>query len=120
MNRERMLSVMAGRASRVVTLKRPSDLIPFKGDFPILKIYDQKKYFELIKSTNDINDLPEKFKQIVERGNQIVIFDEDFADYLFKHGLSRNDFQQLSNSEKSDWLINWMSYSGIDFKRLTI
>ena len=48
MNRERKLSVMAGRASKVVALKKPSNLIPFRGKFPLLEAYQVKPYLEAV------------------------------------------------------------------------
>jgi hypothetical protein len=120
MNRERKLSVMAGRASKVVALKKPSNLIPFRGKFPLLEAYQVKPYLEAVQSTDNLEDLSEEFQKITEKGNRIVVLEDGFKQYLSGFGISPSDFDNLSNSEKSDKLINWMAHDCIDFSQLTI
>lgn len=120
MSREIKLSVLAGRASKVIDLKKPSNLIPFKGNFPLLEPYQVQEYFKAIKTTDSLGDLPEDFQRATERGNRIVVLEDGFKSYLAKLGISPSDFQKLSNSEKSNKLIAWMSRDCIDFSQLTI
>ena len=118
--RERKLSVMGGRASKVVALKKPSNLIPFKGNFPLLEQYEIKPYLEAIQSTENIEDLSERFQKITELGNRIVLLEEGFIGYLAGFNISPDDFSKMSNSDKSDKLISWLNHDCIDFSQLKI
>lgn len=120
MSRDRNVSILAGRASRVVGLKKPSDLIPFKGNFPLLKPYQMSDYFDAVRSTNKLEDLSVEFQEATIKGNRIVVLEEGFRDYLLENGITLDSFQILSNSEKSNKLISWMSRDCIDVSQLTI
>lgn len=120
MNRERLVSVMGGRASKVVALKKPSKLIPFKGNFPLIEPYQEQEYYEAIQSTERMEDLSKEFQEITEKGNRIVVLENGFKEYLSGFNISPEDFLKLSNSEKSDKLISWLNHDCIDFSQLTI
>lgn len=120
MERERMVSVMGGRASKVVTLKKPSALIPFKGKFPLLEPYQEQAYYKAIQGTNNLEDLSKEFQDITEKGNRIVILENGFKEYLAGFNINPEQFQKLNNSDKSDKLMNWLNHDCIDFSQLTI
>lgn len=118
--RERKLSVIGGRASKVVALKKPSQLIPFRGDFPLLEQYEVKPYLEAIQSSENIEDLSERFQKVTELGNRIVLLEDGFVRYLSGFNISPDDFMKLSNSDKSDKLMSWLNHDCIDFSQLKI
>ena len=120
MSRERVVSIVGGRASRYVTLKRPSKLIPFKGKFPLLEPYQMEAYSEAIQSTQYMEDLPKEFQDITEKGNRIGIMEDSFKSYLADFNLTPYDFLELNDSDKSDMLMNWLNRDCLDFSQLTI
>ena len=120
MNRERLVSVVGGRASKYVMLKKPSQLIPFRGKFPLLEPYQNEAFHKAIQETENIEDLSQEFQDIVMKGSRIALLEEGFQRYLFKNGLQPSDFLKLKNSDKSDYLMNWMNEDCIDFSQLTI
>lgn len=120
MNKERLVSVVAGRANKVVGLKKPSEIIPFKGKFPLLEPWQTEVFHKAIQETTNIEDLPEDIQNIVMKGSRIVIMEEGFQRYLNENGLQKSDFLKLSNSEKSNYLVNWMNRDCIDYSQLTI
>lgn len=120
MNRERKLSVMGGRASKYVTLKKPSQIIPFKGKFPLIEPYQEKAYYDAIQSTDNLEDLSKEFQEATEKGNRIAILEDGFKQYLAGFNLTPSEFLKLSNSDKSDKLMNWLERDCIDFSQLTI
>lgn len=120
MERERLVSVVGGRASKYVKLKKPSQIIPFKGNFPILKSYQINSYYEAIRNTNSIDDLSEEFQKVTEKGNRIAILEEGFKRYLSDYNITVYDFLKLSDYEKSDKLIDWCNRDDIDLSQLTI
>ena len=110
MNRERKLSVIGGRASKYVTLKKPSQIIPFKGKFPLVEPYQEQAYYDAIQSTDNLEDLSKEFQEATEKGKQ----------YLAGFNLTPSEFLKMSNSDKSDKLMNWLERDCIDFSQLTI
>lgn len=120
MNKERLVSVVGGRANKVVSLSRPSELIPFKGKFPLLEPYQEKSFHEAVEKTMYIDELPPDIQSIVMKGNRIVLLEQGFQKYLSEMGLEVSDFLKLSNSEKSDYLLNWMNKDCIDYNQLKI
>jgi hypothetical protein len=120
MSRERLVSIVAGRASKYVTLKTPSKIIPFRGSFPLLQPYQAHAYFNSIRETENLEDLPKEFQDITEKGNRIALFEEGFKRYLSSYNISVDDFLKMKNVEKSDKLIDWMNKDCIDFSQLKI
>lgn len=120
MGRERLVSVMGGRASKYVALKKPSKIIPFKGKFPLVELYQQRDYFEAIQGTEKLEDLSKEFQEITEKGNRIALFEEGFKMYLDSYGITVDDFLKLSNADKSDKLLDWLNKDCIDLSQLTI
>lgn len=120
MERERLVSIVGGRAVKYVGLKKPSQIIPFKGKFPLLEPYQIALYNEAIQSTEKIEDLSEEFQKVTEKGNRIAILEEGFKKYLSEYNITVDDFMKLSNSDKSDKLMNWLNRDCIDFSQLTI
>lgn len=115
-----MVSVMGGRASKYVTLKKPSQIIPFKGKFPLIEPYQTQAYYEAIQSTDKLEDLSEEFQDVTEKGNRIALLEQGFIEYLAGFNITVESFLKLNNSEKSDKLINWLNHDCIDFSQLTI
>lgn len=120
MERERLASIVGGRASKYVDLKKPSELIPFRGRFPLLEPYQVPLYKKAIRDTKYVEELSEEFQKVTEKGNRIALLEEGFLDYLTDYNISKGDFLKMNNSEKSNKLINWLNKDCIDFTQLTI
>jgi len=119
-NREMLVSVVGGRAIRYVTLKKPSHLIPFKGDFPLVEPYQEEDYLKAIQDTHLLTDLSDEFQLITMKGSRIALLEQGFIKYLNDSGISVEDFLKLSNLKKSDYLVKWMDEDCIDYSQLTI
>jgi len=120
MLRERFVSIMGGRASKYVTLKKPSQIIPFKGKFPLLQPYQRQAYFDAIQGTKKFEDLSKEFQEITEKGNRIGLLEEGFKMYLPSYNITVDNFLKMKNTEKSDKLIDWLNKDCIDFSQLKI
>lgn len=120
MERERLVSIIGGRASKYVTLKRPSKIIPFKGKFPLLENYQQEDYFKAIQETEKFEDLSKEFQEITEKGNRIALFEEGFKKYLDSYNMTVTAFLKLNNEQKSNILLDWLNKDCIDLSQLTI
>lgn len=120
MSRERSVSIMASRASAYVNEKKPSLLIPFTGNFPLIELYQLQEYNKAVESTDILEELPEEFQVAVVKGNEIGLLESYFKEYLSEIGISENDFIKKSNSDKSTILIKWMEKERIPMSKLNI
>lgn len=118
--RERLVSVIGGRADNYVTLEKPSNIIPFKGDFPILKIWDRKEYNEVMGSTKWLEDLPLKFQKIVIQGNAIALYEQGFKKFLKENRIEVDDFLKLDKEKKADWFLKWLNKDCLEITILNI
>ena len=118
--RDRIVSVIGGRALQYADKKKPSDIIPFKGNLPLLESFEMEGYRKAVETTMWIEDLSEKYQMVSIIGNRIALMVEGFKEFLRKYNLDEESFKKLSNSAKSDKLIAWMNESCIDFSQLKI
>ena len=120
MKRERLVSVVGGRAVKYVGLKKPSQIIPFRGNFPLLEPYQIDLYNEAIQNTEKLEDLSDEFQKATEKGNRIALLEEGFQRYLESYNINVDAFMKMKNTDKSDKLMNWLNHDCIDFSQLTI
>jgi len=118
--RYRLVSVLAGKASGYIGIKKLSEIIPFRGKFPMVDDVDMQEYQKAIRSTEMIEDLPEKWQRVVINGARIFDFEESFREYLSEYGLSIDNFLELKNTEKSDKLVDWMERNCISLEMLKL
>lgn len=113
-------SVVGGAASRYIDRKRPSELIPFRGEFPMLNELDARKFRKAIQNTLTLDELSPMFQKVATEGQRIAIMESGFRDYLLDRAITPEDFVKLSNSEKSDYLLDWMNTNSISVESLKI
>ena len=114
-----LLSIQGGRVTRYLFTKKPSELIPFKGNFPILEDYQQSAFYEEIQKHMYLDECPEWVQQAVLKGEQIYLIDTRFSDYLEKANLS-NKFNSMKASDKATILVNFLDNNSLGIERLNI
>jgi hypothetical protein len=119
-SRMRTTSVVGGMASPYVNLKQPSELIPFKGDLPMLNDIDAIKFRDTIRETLSLDELSPLFQRVAMEGHRIAMMEDGFTRYLRKQGITPGEFVKLSNSDKSDYLLDWMNMNSISLESLKI
>ena len=118
--RNRLLSVVGERAFKYAFLKKPSEIIPFKGDFPLLPSFKMEEFSNLIKEKQYVEEAPMEYQIAIARGNKIAVLELGFKTYLQDNGISIEDFKKLENNQKSDFLIKWMDENCVGIKQLNI
>jgi len=116
----RTTSVVGGMASPYVNLKQPSELIPFKGDLPMLNDIDAIKFRDTIRETLSLDELSPLFQRVATEGYRIAVMEEGFIAYLRERAITPDDFVKLSNAEKSDYLLDWMNLNSLGLESLKI
>jgi hypothetical protein len=119
-SRMRTTSVVGGMASPYVNLKQPSELIPFKGDLPMLNDIDAIKFRDTIRETLSLDELSPLFQRVATEGYRIAVMEEGFIAYLRERAITPDDFVKLSNAEKSDYLLDWMNLNSLGLESLKI
>jgi hypothetical protein len=109
MNR-RIVFPIANDVMLYVSEKRPSIYVPFKGNFPLLKPYQEEEYGELIATKRYLDELPDWAQDIIGKAEKIKAIDDGFKEYLSSNRLLET-FPKMPNSEKADWLVRFLNAS---------
>lgn len=104
--RERLVSVLAGRAIPFLRESKPSELLPFTGNFPIIgSNTEMNNYLEVVQSKFLLEDLDDKNQRITLAGNKISLMHNSFKEYLKNNNMT---FEELSSKEKTNVMLEWM------------
>ncbi len=114
-----LLSIQGGRVTRYLFTKKPSDLIPFKGNFPILEDYQMSAFYKEIQKHMYLDECPEWVQKAVLKGEQIYLIDTSFSNYLKKSGLS-DKFNSMKAADKATILVNFLDNNSLGLERLNI
>lgn len=118
--KEILVSIVGGRGLKYVFDKKPSKIIPFKGNFPLVPNYERIEYLQYIQNTQFLKDLPENIQSVVMKSDKMFLLENGFLEYLRERGINEETFLSFSNSEKSNKLLDWMNLDCIDFNQLNI
>lgn len=119
-DRNQLTSIIGGLALRVIFLEKPSIYIPFKGDFPMVKNFDQKRVIELLQTTRLVKDLPEDVQKKVMRASQMTIMEKEFREDLHNAGVSEENWRELDNADKANLLVDWMERNNLSMETLKV
>ena len=114
-----LVSIAAAQASPYVRASKPSEYIPFKGEFPLVDVYSSDKYNEEIFNHEFLEDCSDWIQKIVLQGQQMYLIETDFKDYLKRNGIFEK-FLSMSASDKSTELVRFMNAANLSFERLKI
>lgn len=114
-----ILSKIAGEASPYLRTSRPSSLIPFKGNFPLLDPSREKEYWEWMNKTDTLQDCPDWLQAILIKGQRIARIEQGFQQYLQEVGVE-SEFKSMKAAEKSTWLVRFLNANSMDIEALQI
>jgi len=115
-----LVSTVGTLAKAYLLKKKPSELIPFKGDFPLMKNFEYPHLIEDMDKTMLLSDLKPEYQEAIRKGFQIYLLENGFKEYLENDGTELSKFLSLDNSNKSTKLIDFLNKNCIDFTSLTI
>ena len=114
-----LVSIAAAQASPYVRDSKPSEYIPFRGEFPLVDAYSSDKYNEEIFNHEFLEDCADWVQKIILKGQQIYLIETDFKDYLKRNGIL-DKFLSMSASDKSTELVRFMNVANLSLERLNI
>lgn len=109
----------AGTIVGYIFADKPSQYIPFKGDFPILPKWRLEEYNENLDKYQRIEQCPEWMQMAIVRGDRVRSIDEGFQKWLDKRNKLLT-FKSLKNTEKADLLVKYLDENSLDLTSLYI
>jgi len=114
------VDVVAAVIGRFVKSGRPSDIVPFKGKFPLVKNYENEQYEKDIHTYDEIKDCPEKLQDIMYKGLTMHNIESDFKEYLRNQNIDVESFKAMSSEDKATELVRFFDGSSLSLDALRI
>lgn len=118
MNRVRAFDA-GNEVMNIVEEKRPSEFVPFKGEFPLLNFALRDIYYKYIASDKMLDECPIWVQDIVNKGLKIKAIDNNFRKYLKFNGIFK-DFKKMANNKKAEELTRFMNANSMTYEYLNI
>lgn len=117
---DQIVSKIGARAMEFVFESKPSDLIPFSGNLPIVPNYLRDKFEEEVMNKMYISDCSDWVQSAIYKGNDIYNIHYDFLNYLKKSGIGEDNFKKMNNSDKATELIRFLNANSMSLEYLQI
>lgn len=117
---DQIVSKIGARAMEFVFEAKPSDLIPFSGNLPIVPNFLRDKFEEEVMNKMYISDCSDWVQSAIYKGNDIYNMHYDFLNYLKKSGIGEDNFKEMNNSDKATELIRFLNANSMSLEYLQI
>lgn len=114
-----LLSRQAGKATAYIFRKKPSQYVPFKGEFPVVPDWRQTQFYELVHSHEYLEDCPEWMQTAVLRGEKMFNIETGFVDFLKSKDVFEK-FHRMSAADKATLLVEFLNKNCLGLDRLKI
>lgn len=115
-----LVSIFAAKANKYIKEEKPSELIPFKGEFPILTTDKYQDYNDVIFNTGYLEDCPEWVQEVILKGERIYEIENSFIDYLRNHNIPIESFKKKSSSDKATELMRFLNANSLTLNSLIV
>ena len=119
-SRDLIASIRIGKVTDVMYASKPSDLLPFKGKFPLVSFMDQSTFLKRAGSEHNFKDLPNDVKLITRKAEKIKWLHNSFRDYLTKEEISSKEFKSKNPKTKQEILYRWLFSNKMDIGILVL
>lgn len=110
---------IANEVLGVISLDKPSVLIPFKGHFPLLSIALSEEYYKYVSTSKTLDEVPVWVQDIINKGLKIKRMEDGFKEYLRFNGIF-DEFQKMDNSKKATELVRFLNANCMSLEYLNI
>jgi hypothetical protein len=118
--RNQFTSIRIGKVTSVLYENKPSELLPFKGKFPLVDVNDQKNFLDRTMKAHYFKDCPDDIKLTTKKAEKILFFHNAFCDYLASIAMSHADFKGKNPKTKQDILYDFLFANKLDIGILEI
>lgn len=117
----KITSIRIGKINSILTLKTPSEILPFKGHFPLVPENEYEFFLKQTLTSHLFEGLPDKIKLITKKAEKIVFFHNSFKKHLIENEeLGTKGLKLLSVKEQEDVFYRWLFKNKIDIGILDI
>lgn len=116
---EKRVFVLGNKVLGIVSAKKPSELIPFKGKFPLLSPALEQDYYDEVASTKTIDQVPEWVQNIIYKALKIQAIENGFKEFLKYNGIW-DKFLKMDSSEKATELVRFLNANSMTTEHLEI
>lgn len=110
---------LANEVLGVIHLEKPSNFIPFKGNFPLLSVALKEEYYKEVSTSKNIDEVPIWVQDIINKGLKIKRIEDGFKEYLRFNGIF-DEFQSMNNSQKATELFRFLNANCMSLEYLQI
>lgn len=115
---EQLVSKVGARAMEFVFADKPSDIVPFSGNLPVVPNYQKDKFIEEIESHMYISECSDWVQSAIYKGNEMYQIHYDFSKWLSKTGIGEDNFKAMDNSNKATELVRFLNANSLSLKSL--
>lgn len=115
---EQLVSKVGARAMEFVFANKPSDIVPFSGNLPVVPNYQKDKFIDEIESHMYISECSDWVQSAIYKGNEMYQIHYDFSKWLSKTGIGEDNFKAMDNSDKATELVRFLNANSLSLKSL--
>ncbi len=115
-----IVSISGAKVKDIVNKKKPSKLIPFNGQFPLVEDYRMNEFNDEIRNKQYLEDCSDWVQDAIIKGLHIVETEKTFKEYLEYHNISVDNFIELPNEKKADELVRCFNAKQIPISALNV
>ena len=115
-----IVSIAGVKVKNIVGKKKPSKLIPFNGQFPLVESYRMDDFNEEIRNKQYLDDCSDWVQDAIVKGLHIVETENTFKKFLEDNNISVDSFGELSNEKKADELMRCFNAKQIPISALNV
>ena len=110
----RMSSVRIGKVHHILTLKHPSEILPFKGNFPLVPEIKYEFFLNQTKKSHYYEELSDEVKKITQKAEKIVFFHNSFKKFLQEEEYGIKGFKLLTSEAQQQLFYKWLFKNKLD------
>ena len=99
--------------------KRPSQLLPFRGNFPILNPAQMDLFRIACENKTYMDEIPDWAQQAIIKAQRIATIENGFKEHLLKNGILP-EYMKMSGKDKAEEIKRFFNTTILDIEDLEI
>lgn len=99
--------------------KRPSKLLPFRGNFPILNPAQMDLFRAACENKTYMDEIPDWAQQAIIKAQRIADIENGFKKYLLKNGILP-EYMKMNGKDKAEEIKRFFNTTILDIEDLEI
>lgn len=99
--------------------KRPSQLLPFRGNFPILNPAQMDLFRIACENKTYMDEIPDWAQQAIIKAQRIATIENGFKEHLLKNGILP-EYMKMNGKDKAEEIKRFFNTTILDIEDLEI